>query len=291
MGGARAAAEKCLGRERSLPLPSSDVTIQMMGPMMSPIDADASLPEGIRAQSQEEAERLGRQVWEALFGIWAQLPGMRSASKKGLFAHCRSSGNSEGRGWRERTASCRQRLQKASSGSWFHPEPCSQPWAETPSPPDALKADPGYTGQLDRPHGPFMRENGMVAKWSPSVPEAPLFFIKRVPVAGWTSLVVQWLRVHLPMQGTQVRSLVLEDPTCLGATKPVCHCWVLALEPGSCNYWALVQQPLKPEHSRVCAPQQEKPPQWEARAPPLESTPRFLKLGKARAAKTQCSQK
>ena len=224
MGGARAAAEKCLGRERSLPLPSSDVTIQMMGPMMSPIDADASLPEGIRAQSQEEAERLGRQVWEALFGIWAQLPGMRSASKKGLFAHCRSSGNSEGRGWRERTASCRQRLQKASSGSWFHPEPCSQPWAETPSPPDALKADPGYTGQLDRPHGPFMRENGMVAKWSPSVPEAPLFFIKRVPVAGWTSLVVQWLRVHLPMQGTQVRSLVLEDPTCLGATKPVCHC-------------------------------------------------------------------
>ena len=84
MGGARAAAEKCLGRERSLPLPSSDVTIQMMGPMMSPIDADASLPEGIRAQSQEEAERLGRQVWEALFGIWAQLPGMRSASKKGL---------------------------------------------------------------------------------------------------------------------------------------------------------------------------------------------------------------
>ena len=27
MGGARAAAEKCLGRERSLPLPSNDVTI------------------------------------------------------------------------------------------------------------------------------------------------------------------------------------------------------------------------------------------------------------------------
>ena len=32
---------------------------------------------------------------------------------------------------------------------------------------------------------------------------------------------VQWLRVSLPMQGTQVRSLVGEDPTCLGATKLV----------------------------------------------------------------------
>ena len=38
-----------------------------------------------------------------------------------------------------------------------------------------------------------------------------------------TSLVVQWLRVCLPMQGTQVRSLVQEDPTCRGATKPVRH--------------------------------------------------------------------
>ena len=37
------------------------------------------------------------------------------------------------------------------------------------------------------------------------------------------SLVVQWLRIHLPMQGTQVRALVREDPTCLRATKPVCH--------------------------------------------------------------------
>ena len=37
------------------------------------------------------------------------------------------------------------------------------------------------------------------------------------------SLVVQWLRICLPMQGTQVRSLVWEDPTCRGATKPVRH--------------------------------------------------------------------
>ena len=38
-----------------------------------------------------------------------------------------------------------------------------------------------------------------------------------------TSLVAQWLRIPLPMQGTQVRALVWEDPTCHGATKPVRH--------------------------------------------------------------------
>ena len=37
------------------------------------------------------------------------------------------------------------------------------------------------------------------------------------------SLVVQWLRICLPMQGTQVSALVQEDPTCRGATKPVRH--------------------------------------------------------------------
>ena len=38
-----------------------------------------------------------------------------------------------------------------------------------------------------------------------------------------TSLVAQCLRIHLPMQGTQVRSLVREDPTCCGAAKPMRH--------------------------------------------------------------------
>ena len=37
------------------------------------------------------------------------------------------------------------------------------------------------------------------------------------------SLVMQWLRIPLPMQGTQVRSLVREYPTCRGATKPMGH--------------------------------------------------------------------
>ena len=38
-----------------------------------------------------------------------------------------------------------------------------------------------------------------------------------------TSLVVQWIGICLPMQGTQVRSFVLEDSTCHGANKPVGH--------------------------------------------------------------------
>ena len=37
------------------------------------------------------------------------------------------------------------------------------------------------------------------------------------------SLVAQWLRVCLLMQGTRVRALVWEDPTCRGATGPVSH--------------------------------------------------------------------
>ena len=37
------------------------------------------------------------------------------------------------------------------------------------------------------------------------------------------SLVAQWLRIRLPVQGTRVRALIWEDPTCRGETKPVRH--------------------------------------------------------------------
>ena len=70
------------------------------------------------------------------------------------------------------------------------------------------------------------------------------------PIQKWekegTSLVVKWLRICLPMQGTRVRALVREDPTCHGATKPVHHNdWACALEPASHNYRARVLQLLK----------------------------------------------
>ena len=62
-----------------------------------------------------------------------------------------------------------------------------------------------------------------------------------------TSLVAQWLRICLPMQGTRVWALAQEDPTCHGAIKPLCHnYWACALEPVSHNYWARVPQLLKP---------------------------------------------
>ena len=44
--------------------------------------------------------------------------------------------------------------------------------------------------------------------------------IKNLPGA---SLVAQWLGICLSMQGTRVRALVWEDPTCHGATGPVSH--------------------------------------------------------------------
>ena len=40
---------------------------------------------------------------------------------------------------------------------------------------------------------------------------------------GGTSLVVQLLRVRLPVHGTWVRSLVQEDLTCWRAAKPMSH--------------------------------------------------------------------
>ena len=63
------------------------------------------------------------------------------------------------------------------------------------------------------------------------------------------SLLVQWLRICLPMQRTWVQALVQEDPTCHGATKPVRHnYWAYALELTSHNYWACVPQLMKPGH-------------------------------------------
>ena len=80
---------------------------------------------------------------------------------------------------------------------------------------------------------------------------SPVTFLNRInslKIHSRASLVAQWLRVCLPMQGTWVRALVWEDPTCRGATKPVSH-----------KYWACA--------SGACAPRQERPRQWEARAP------------------------
>ena len=79
---------------------------------------------------------------------------------------------------------------------------------------------------------------------------------------GLKSLVCQWLRICLAMQRTRVWSLVQEDSTCCGATKPVCH-----------NYRAQgvlkLQSPRGTEARgpRVHTLQHEKRLQWEAWEP------------------------
>ena len=76
------------------------------------------------------------------------------------------------------------------------------------------------------------------------------------------------------MQGTWVQALVQEDPTCGGATKPVSHnYWACALEPASHNYWSLCDTTTEVHVPRASAPQQEKPLQWEARAPQQRVAP------------------
>ena len=87
---------------------------------------------------------------------------------------------------------------------------------------------------------------GRVQGYSTTQMDCWLFWpLTKQPVRA--SLVAQWLRIHLPMQGTRVWALVREDPTCRGATKPVSH-----------NYWACA--------SGAHALQQEKPLQWETHA-------------------------
>ena len=90
-----------------------------------------------------------------------------------------------------------------------------------------------------------------------------------------TSLVAKWIRIYLPMQKTQVQSLVGEDPTCPGTTKPVSHNYrACALEPGTAT-----TEPTDLD----CAPQQEKPLKWEPCARQLESSPCLLQLETALA--------
>ena len=80
-----------------------------------------------------------------------------------------------------------------------------------------------------------------------------------------TSLMVQWRRIHLPMQGTWVRCLVLEEPTHCGVPKPMCH-----------NSWAYMLQLLKPMFLEPVLPKRshhnEKPPHRSKEETPLTAT-------------------
>ena len=99
---------------------------------------------------------------------------------------------------------------------------------------------------------------------------------------SWASLVSQWLRICLPMQGTRVQALVPEDPTYREAAKPMRHnYWACTLQPMSHNYWSPRATTTEAWTPRTCAPQQEKPSQWEACAPQQRVAPRSPQLEKA----------
>ena len=95
-----------------------------------------------------------------------------------------------------------------------------------------------------------------------------------------TSLMVPWLRIHLPMQGIQVQPQVWEDSICHRATK--------AHAPWLLNLHATTTAASVP---RACAQQQEKPPRWEACALQLRVAPLNATREIPQAARIQPNQK
>ena len=97
---------------------------------------------------------------------------------------------------------------------------------------------------------------------------------------GGTSQVFRWLRIHQPMQETQVRSLVREDSTCCGATKPM-----------RLNYRGRTPQLQKPTYPSVLP--KEKALQREACTPQLRRRLHSLQLqtNPRKATKTKRNQK
>ena len=87
-------------------------------------------------------------------------------------------------------------------------------------------------------------------------------YIQPLRTPTGASLVVQWLRIHLAIQGTLVRSLVQEDPTCCRTTKTA---------PQLLSQSSRAREPKRrspcPTNTEAhmptaCALQQEKPLPW-----------------------------
>ena len=71
----------------------------------------------------------------------------------------------------------------------------------------------------------FLKKLKIELSYDPAIPLLVIYPEKTVIQKAYAgaSLVAQRLRICLPMQGTRVRALVREDPTCRGATRPVSH--------------------------------------------------------------------
>ena len=160
----------------------------------------------------------------------------------------------------------------------------SSPTLEHP-PPTHLACASHRVGMSDCYNTHLYPPSSVSFAWVPPILDTGL--ISKI-LNNWTSLVVQWIRICLPMQGTWVPSLIREDSTCRGTTKPRSHnYWAHALEPVSHDCRYPVPQLLKPACPRAHALQREEPLQPGVRAPPLSAT-RETSLT---ATKTQRSQK
>ena len=77
------------------------------------------------------------------------------------------------------------------------------------------------------PTVPLVYKRGRNSRWRESLfrlgQKADVYYGPKIVNHLGASLVAQWLRIGLLMQGTRVRALVWEDPTCRGATRPVSH--------------------------------------------------------------------
>ena len=89
-----------------------------------------------------------------------------------------------------------------------------------------------------------------------------MFHAGRILKSIRTPLVVEWLRIHLPVQGTQVQSLVQEDSTCHGPTRPVGHkyCSPHTPEPVLHNTAFAMRSPRTTTESAACLPPLERKP-------------------------------
>ena len=87
-----------------------------------------------------------------------------------------------------------------------------------------------------------------------------------------TSLVVEWARIRLLMHGTHVRSLVREDSTCRGATKP-----------SSPQLLSLCAAATEAHVQRACAPQTREVTALRSSCTAMKSSPHLLQLEKAHA--------
>ena len=120
---------------------------------------------------------------------------------------------------------------------------------------------------------PLIYQQLLLISWIFTYENSNIFNLKSNQGA---SLVAQWLRICLPVQGTRVQTLVQEDPTCRGGTKPMRH-----------NYWARVPQLLSPRSATGEATAMRSlhtTTKSSPLSPQLEKSPRT-------AAKTEHSQK